>query len=304
LFRLAFALWAFPSVALAGGISRVAIAGDASGCPSPAAVGQELVGMLPEVQVALTPEADALAVKLDDLGTSLRVTVGDRVRELPDAGRRCEERARQGAIVVALVLAPPQVEPPAAAARVTPSEAEVRAPIENVSAPARARRWLAFDLGALVELAPGADGGTALGEGLVIRAIFGGRRLSGLLGVAALSPSTLELPVPVRMTRLPIDLGVRTTLGSERLETVLDGGLRGQVLMLEGVGMGGDRFDLGLFAGMQERWWLKTWLAPFLALDISYSFRPYELVAGQGTVEGHTPSLWLGMTLGIATRFE
>src|SRR5262245_62881 len=84
----------------------VAIEG-AARCPSSEALARALSSLLPDARVA---DGDhALVVRIDDFGARWRLTVDGASRELPDGARRCEERARQAAVVVALALEPPSV---------------------------------------------------------------------------------------------------------------------------------------------------------------------------------------------------
>jgi hypothetical protein len=303
-------------LALALALRPVSIEGTAH-CPSPAALARALADMLPEARIA---DGDgALVVRIDDLGARFRLRVGADTRELADGGRRCEERARQAAVVVALALAPPSVEEPptpmlapptAEAAAPPPTEAEVRAPIEERPAPRAIapRALVAFELGAGLHMAPSADGGTLAEGALALRLAAGRPRFQILLGVAATSPSTMKLaPAPVSMTRFPIDLSARyvARAGKER-ETAFDVGAVGDVLLLEAAsGAGGNRLSLGVRAAASERFWLTDDAAIFASIETAFLPNTYALVIDDGMAsrpEGHTPDFWLGLSLGCVVR--
>jgi len=308
------------ALALTALLRPVTIEG-AARCPSADAVAHALSSLLPDAKIARAD--DALLVRVDDLGTRWRLTVGDSRRELPDGARRCEERARQAAVVVALALAPPTVDsaatepPPAVATAPTveaaaspPSEIEVRAPIEERPRAPVSHRMFSLELGARLDMAPAADGGALAEGGVALRAALGRGRFAGALGIAAVTPSTLSLaPSTVHMTRIPIDLSLRVLLhAGRRADTAVDAGAVAHVLLLEGAaGMGGNRVDVGARAAATERFWLSDDTAFFVSAEASFLPRTYALVideGGQSVAEGHTPDLWLGMTLGFAMRWQ
>jgi len=309
------------ALALTALLRPVAIEG-AARCPSADAVAHALSSLLPDAKIERAD--DALHVRVDDLGARWRLTVGDSRRELPDGARRCEERARQAAVVVALALAPPTVDaaeteptpelaapPTVEAAAPPPSEIEVRAPIEErPRPPAVSHRIFSLELGARLDMAPDADGGALAQGGVALRAALGRGRFAGALGIAAVTPSTMSLmPSTVHMTRIPIDLSLRFVAhAGPRADTVFDVGAVAHVLLLEGaVGMGGNRVDIGARAAATERFWLSDDTAFFASAEASFLPRTYALVideGGQSVAEGHTPDLWLGLTMGFALRWQ
>src|SRR5689334_15407552 len=88
---------------------RVLLEGDAAGCPSPRALGEALTRLIPSVEVTSASEAGVFRVEITDLGKRYRLRVGGGDRELAEPARRCEERARAAAVLVALVLQPPSL---------------------------------------------------------------------------------------------------------------------------------------------------------------------------------------------------
>ena len=306
-------------VALALALRPVSIEGTAH-CPSPVALARALANMLPEAKLSDGADRDrALVVRIDDLGAKFRLRVGDDTRELADGGRRCEERARQAAVVVALALAPPSVEEPPTpkaepptteAAAPPPSEAEVRAPIEERRPPSPIvrRTMVALELAAGLDMAPAADGGALAAGALAFRLAAGRPRFAVMLGVAATSPSTMKLaPAPVSMTRFPIDLSARYVAhaGKER-ETAFDLGAVGDLLLLEGAaGSGGNRLSVGIRAAASERFWMTDDTAIFVGIETALLPNTYALVIDDGMAsrpEGHTPDFWLGLSLGCVVR--
>ena len=297
-------------VALALALRPVSIEGSAQ-CPSPAALARALANMLPDAKIS---DGDgALVVRVDDLGARFRLRVGDEMRELPDAARKCDERARQAAVVVALALAPPSVDeaptaeappPTPEAAAPPPSEAEVRAPIEERVVPTVTRRRVELELGAGLDVAPLADGG-ALAQGAIgIRFVIGRPRIAMTLGVAATTPTTMELlPARVQVTRIPIDLSARYVANAgRRIEATFDLGGIADVLLLEGQpGLGGNRVSAGVRVAASARWWVRDETAFFAGAEAVVLPNTYALVVDDGSMtrsEGHTPDAWLSISMG------
>src|SRR5262245_19994117 len=100
---LTYALSGSPAVALTS----------ASSCPSPEQLKSALAGAVPDLEVVTTPARPGdLRVELVDLGDRYQISVDGAARELPDAARRCEERARASAVVIALAVQPHEVAAP------------------------------------------------------------------------------------------------------------------------------------------------------------------------------------------------
>jgi len=328
---LAGLVW--PTVASAS--PRFHIRGRAS-CPAPAALARALADLLP-AEPAVGADANAVDVEVQDLGTRYRVVVGGRTRELFDPARRCDERVRAAAVVIALAIelpsaadrepaaapdpaatpAPPPAQPAALETAVAQSSdrepapgleaAPVRAPSAFAAAPVAAPLWhqVAIDLGAVIDVAPDATGGSLVSEGLALHLTVGRPGLGLLVGATVLAPTTIDLGVShVRMMRVPLDVGLRLSGRRARAEGALDLGLRASVLALAGRGTEDTRLDLGGRAAVLARLWLGRWLAPFAAAELSFSPRSYQLVVdGVGTA-GSTPRIWLGLRLGISARLD
>jgi hypothetical protein len=253
-------------------------------CPSDGAVAAALAVLLPDGGARAT-ESD---VRVADLGDRYVVTVGGVTeRVYVDAARDCAERARVAAIFAALTLRPPQV-------------AGEPAPVV-VPRPMGLRRFaeLAFatDLApAIADLpvAVGADVRVGIGNPLAITAAVGVR-------------SSITLPLrggaDARLTRVPVDLGLRIFHAWRTAELAFDLGVAASWLFIEGRGLPATerhaRLDVGARAALLVGWRAAPTITPFGGLAGSLSPRPYELtVEGVGQA-GDTPGGWIGAILGV-----
>jgi hypothetical protein len=309
----AHAARAQPALSVAAPPPPVAVVAPGAGCPSAAAVARALGEIMPEVRSVDPTDPDALVVQVVDRGDHYRVVAAAQSRELFDPARQCRERARASAVVVALTLRPPGVEqaapPPLAAVADAEQPGERALTLRRRKAPEVATPtspWdpsgrLTVELSGAIAMAPG-DGA---GAGVTLRAAAGGRLLALALGVELVEPLTLSRSVvAVELTRLPVDLDVRARLGRGRLEGLVELGVLAAWLHLRGPDAGGDRLDLGVRAAGQARVWLWPRLAALAGVELAYELRPYDLlVEGHGVV-GQTPDTWIGLSVGIATRFE
>src|SRR3954467_11327936 len=83
-------------------------------CPSATALATSLVPLVSGRAVLDGPATDpsATVVMLEDLGSSYRITVSGRARDLRDEARDCDERAGEAAVLLALALEPPRFPAP------------------------------------------------------------------------------------------------------------------------------------------------------------------------------------------------
>src|SRR5438067_1087137 len=96
-----------PDAGVAQARETVRISGP-SECPPAADVARELRSILPRMRVVVAPNGPS-EVRISDERSRYRIAVAGSERELVDEGRRCEDRARAAAVVVALALEPPAV---------------------------------------------------------------------------------------------------------------------------------------------------------------------------------------------------
>ena len=300
-----------------GDESPVHIDGDAVGCPSPEAVASALNDAFTRHRADVLhslPSADGGAesvgdtVRLEDRGGSYRVSVHDETREFSDPARQCENRARAASVFVALLLEPPDLfvaEPPAPPA---PKPSPPPTPVLDAAhVHRRPRGRIELQLGGLLEGTPNSGGHWA--GGAEARLSLGIRTVSFIVGLTGTSPITLDLPgTRARLTRIPIDVGVRGTLPLGQLELALDLGFVAGVALIEdldlGTRSGGTRFDPGVRASLMFAAWVKNRIAPFIAFQTLVSFQSIPLsVETVGTV-GSTPTVWLGAILGVKIRLH
>jgi hypothetical protein len=165
------------------------------------------------------------------------------------------------------------------------------------------------DLEAGGVLAATPEGGGALAGGAVVRATVGFQYLSFGVGLAALSPATIDVSgTSARITRIPIDFTVRGALRLRRVELAADIGFVGVVTLGEGVNLAvpdqGTRFDPALRFAVILRVWFKERVAPWLAFESTVSLHPIDLLVNPMGNVGSTPRLWLSPILGLAVKLK
>jgi hypothetical protein len=276
--------------------ATVHLVGDATGCPSPEAVAQEARGLLVRTRVAVG-DAPEGRLEIIDLGAQYRVVGLGLERQLSDAARRCDERARSVALYLALALE-------------APFAPESSAPSAPRAAPPRAGwRRLAADLEAGAWLDATAEAGGAVSGGGVVRASLGVAPLRATLGAGALSPVVLTFARGAgQFTRIPLDVGLRGVYRRGRVELSADLGFAATVLLSEGVNLPvrthSVRLDAGIRAAATVRVWLKERIAPFVTLQTTVSAKPIDVVLDPVGRVGTTPEWWLGAILGAAVRLH
>ena len=266
----------------------VTLVGAPQACPSHEAFGDALRAIFPDVEILTT--GDGLRVELMDSGARYRVVAGTVAREFVDPARRCEERARNAAVFVALVLEPPNVE------RVEHVE-QVEPPIEAAAFPR-----VAFDVGGLFDSAPRSENTLAVGGGRVELAV-GSAALAGVIGVDLVSATTMDLgTVRARLTRVPFSIGGRATWHRGSSAMSFDAAAVAAIQITMGLDTTSSseqtRLELGLRAA--ATYTVQAWqhVAPFISIDAELVPSPYDLVwSGMGIV-GTTPRAWLGAVIG------
>lgn len=328
-------LFARPAAGDATGPIRLDVLARGAGCPSPAALASALSAASRRFVIALdAAPADAAPVAVFDEGPVYRVLAGTVVRAYKDPGRRCDERARTAAVLVALTLDPPPVAmphrddadleriladpappaappppapacPPVAAAPI--AAVAVAAPIAAPAPPPR-RSWITLAAAGLAEGAPGAGAGSATGGGRMELAMAwrGIGAAVGLSGTAAsdLAPSGVR----ARLARVAVDANL---LGAIRRGLVEGVGELGLALSLDAVqDPGAPRSGWSLRAEPAARLaaGVRLWLATDVALTASahglLSLRPVPFQTPSGEALGQTPRAWLGGSIGVAFRMR
>jgi hypothetical protein len=265
----------------------VVLAGSDDGCPSRAAVASALVAIVPSVRIESGEPADGPRVELWDEGAQFRVSTGTDAREFTDWAHRCDERARKAAVFIALVLEPPTVRPPPPPPPPWPKNAVLAVELEAA---------------ALLDAAPQME----LYSGGAAAALFvGARYVGGVLGVGALSPTTLELKgARARLWRIPVELGLRGRLRRGRVGLAIDAVAFVGAQVTEGLDVVNARTDtraeLGVGVAARIEWVATRRWVPFLAFRAEVVPEPYNLTLPSVGVVGTTPQYWVGGALGIA----
>lgn len=310
--RLVLALaFAAPGVARAQAPQRLSIA-TAGTCPTAEEVRDELLELLPDAGLSLSPDVVDSDVVVSDRGAGFSVKVRGQRRRFREPKRDCTERARHVAVFAVLVVDPLRVprhavndaeeepEPPEKPAPPPPPASAP--PPANAPAP---RFDLALGPMAQVALKSTATGTTQAG-GLGLRLRYG-QRVGVSLGVAGLLPTSLHFSLAdARATWLPWDLGLSLSHRVSSWEVEVDVGAAGALLLVEGQALDAtqqaSRLELGGRLGAQVRYWASEQAGVFGGMFGSWFPKPYTLqVEGLGAV-GETPTAWLGGALGAVIR--
>jgi hypothetical protein len=256
--------------------------------------------------MALEPDAQVAAeapatLEVRDEGDHYRVHIGSVERQVEDAARRCEDRARVAAVIATLALAT-EASPPSPSPSPSPLPSPQSIPPRPPSPPPRRSVHITLELAGIAAVA--AQTGPPANGGARARVVVGGRYLSGTLGVAGLSPATLPLAGGFRssLQRVPIELGLRA--GGERGRFGAFGEL-GLVLaptVVDGFGLDQARaqtfVDIGLRAAVPFAISLGRRVALLIAPALEVSLHPAELAILPHGVVGETPRLWLSLDVG------
>lgn len=284
------------------------IVGDSKGCPSPEAVALRLRALVPGVRVAIgaVPGPRRSTVLLWNEAQQYSVTVAGHERVIDGQRQSCDERARAAAVVVALALFPPTAPPPPTEPRQPPASSAPPA-IRAAAKPARAR-W-SFEASALFDGAPGSSGGYSPAAGVALRALVGGGRWSGGLGVGAVAwASAVYGALAVRTRRFPLDVSARVTWPAGPVAIALDAGLYFGIVGFSAPGLAertdatrlelGARFAATLRVPLGRRW------APFLSTELFAIPRPFELSFAPAGPVGESPRARLTVALGLAFTLD
>jgi hypothetical protein len=305
-----------PVAARAGVPERLTVASASGACPSAEDVTEELKLLLPDTALRPSDDLAQADVTVVDRGSSFSVNVRGQRRRFRDTTRDCLERARHVAVFAVLIIDPLRVprhdvddaeEEPAE----TPQKPGIVAvsPAQPAPAPSLPSRSNGFDLslGPLAQVAAKSDAArSAQARGLGLRLRYGGA-IGGTLGIAGLLPTSLHFrDAEARATWLPFDLGLSLSELVSNWELSLDVSLAAALLLVKGQALDATqqatRLELGGRAGVGLRYWATRRAGVFGGLSGSWFPKPYELqVEGLGAV-GHTPTVWIGGSLGAVIR--
>lgn len=269
-------------------------------CPSSELVQLELAPLLKRSQLAPHAAQANQVTRVVDLGDTLEVSVRDDTRLISDPKRDCAERARVAAVVIALrlepALEPPHVETPPP----TPD------PTEDSSArkqPERAKKEFSLMVGAglLVDKSGDAPLGPGLGPLALVQASRQ-RLLVHFAGGFNAFPQWSESGVDLKMYRFPVDLGLGWRFGSRRRSLDLLAAVALDTLHITAPDLSPKksllRLDVGMRAAVQVQGRVLG-IHPFAQLRASWFPRNYVLMVDPAGEIARTPSLWLGISLGL-----
>jgi hypothetical protein len=296
------------SLSLVGaGASAQPVVQASGACPSQADVAAALRVALPNA-----PIGNDAGAQVTDHGASFHVRVGPAERTFSDAARRCDERARKAAVFIALALSPPTLSEPEVREGDRPEDAAreppVPAPAPVVTAAPREPRAveMQLELGAIVDHAPGKGLLSGGAQARFYLAAGGGGAFGLVFGLTALSPTTVELGTArARLTRVPIDAGVRGVLRSGGLTAGLEGGPALAIQHTRGLDITPSaeetRVELSLRLAARLEYWAGPDLAPFIGLQAALVPRPSQLTLPEGPA-GSLPRVWAALLGGLVLR--
>ena len=278
-------------------------------CPSAALINQQLEPLLgPDAQLTFDADelgrADAGHASVSDLGERYVVEINGLRRELDDAARDCEERARVATVYIALNL---RDTPPPAPAPVAPPPAPPPPP-----PPPRADPWhVGLQVFGEADYAPQIDR-AAPGAGAGVFVDYDAWRFDASLGVLAATDIALaqraSLQGSVALIRVPLVLSanVSARLGALRLGPTLGAELdllhmRGRDVLRPQSEL---RLNPGALAALDAHLSMAAGLGLWLRLGASAFPRAYDLTVDPLGTLGQTPRWWLHARLGITWQFH
>jgi hypothetical protein len=274
-------------------------------CPDAGQLEQALRPVL-EQDVALVFEASPSTTwraRVSDDGAVYAIEIDGERREIEDARRDCEERARVAAVFIALNIQATKSEPAKPVApdpEAAPEEPEPPPPPPGFGA----------SLQALGEHATDAER-TAFGAGASIFYALAPFRFE--LSAAVLAPIELRLTprddVRGRVDLVRIPLALTTSylvrIGDFELGPLL--GLALDVLHMKGQGVERPQTELRLSPGVALGAAAHLWLSPRIGLVFQAQMRAfpraYRLTVEPAGALGRTPGIWVGAQLGAQARF-
>ena len=278
---------------------RVTVEGD---CPSAANVEAALARVLPMSLIG-----DGATATVRDRGNVYSIDILGVHREIADAARACDERARAAAVAIALVLDPPKIEP---SVEEPPPDAQPPVPPLSSTLPVDDRPSnypIAIELGALLVVAPGEPAATG-GARLAVAAGYGG--FAAVLSTSVSAPIAIAAaPTVVDLTRIPLGGSLRVDLLSSahgRVDLSCELGIEAALLFASARGLATNATQTRAEISVSTSATVHVWLTPraglLLAAHVVLDPRPYELDIEPVGQVATTPWLWLGLSLGVAVR--
>jgi hypothetical protein len=286
-------------------------------CPLPDAIWQELVTLVPRERLIARlrgPGKPNASIQIEDLGAMFRISVLNKVREYREEARECAYRAKVAALFAALIIdptalinaglcerppcsPPPEPSPPARVETQTPPPAPP--PLPLVSPP-----LVRLELSPIFMTGLGAKE-LAAHWGGVLRVALGRGPVVPVLGAAALWPADTNVGgVRLRQWRLPVDLGIRATLASSRIDFYGELGLAFALLSERAldlaIGKTKTGIELGGRVSLGARFARRAGLTPFISLQAEFLPDPPRVFALPEGVAGRTPYVWLGACVGAS----
>jgi hypothetical protein len=282
------------------------IVGAKATCPTVRQVKSELERILPRTSITVeSGPANAPEATISEQGTQFRVTIAGQERSFDDAARQCDERARQAAVFLALVLDPLLMAELSAEPRATRTPAATPAVASRAPSEPKAKvlQW-EMTLGGVVHVAPGVSGReTAVAPGL---ALFT-RAKRGLHLALGAGFQTAKLRFDIAEADawwIPIDVAVGIQSRANAWEIGAEIGPSARVLSVVGVNLKEAsphvRIDLGARASAWSRFWFGEQFGVFFSAETVLRPFPHMIdIDPRGSI-GQTPPLWLGASAGIA----
>lgn len=276
------------------------VLGGSSQCPSRELVESQLAPLVADRALDLDTSAP---VEITDAGDSYRIRVGRAVREITDARRDCQERAKVSAVFIAMnwpERAATTNQPPPAAER-APSEPSAVLP--RVSSPPP-RLSVALQLLAAAEHAPAL---ARTGKGVYVGASgrSGSFRLtlsSGLLAPLALTADGSDAAT-YELWRFPSSLTAGVESRNDVLSVGLEAGLALDALHFRGLEVPNPdaelRLNPGIVAAAPLRLLAGHGVAAVLVPTASYFPRTYLVRLEPTRQLGESPRWWLGVRIGL-----
>jgi hypothetical protein len=273
-----------------------------SACPDRALIRSELVPLLRGYELSEHNEAAPdFVARVEDLGESYTVSIGDASRTVTDPRRQCLERARVVAVFVALNLPPPETSTPA-----TSAVARVAHPPPQVVGAPRAST-MALDLRPFVQ-AEAATGAGVASSGIGVGASM---RLRGtavtLLGGATTSTTPYQpagQPPSFELHRVPFALLLGRQAGLGMLDLGVEAGAALDVLRFRGQAVPNPSAAWRVNPGVRVNAVLRARASGRLAAEVmptlSWFPRTYVVGVEPGRVLAETPRWWLGVSLGLS----
>ena len=275
-------------------------------CPSSEAVEQALAPLLKPELLATAGAASTV----EDRGNHFLVSVRSQTGQYSDPARDCAERARVSAVFIALTLNPPQIqqsEAPATSHAVPQYGTPARnpGPASELRSGPSATAWAQFDLGARFDGALYPDSPVSVASGLELRASLRNRRLGVTAGAAVFAPVVWELSgVLVSEQRFPAHLALRLHFASAPFQFNLDLGVAAALFNLRALQAKGEqlatRVDVGPRLALTAQFETPRGLAPYLGAQVEYFPHTYRILVDPQGLLGSTPTLWLGLALGVS----